>query len=57
MLTDILLFSGLLLIGLKFGLGARLREIGRVFDRLINILLGLIIGGYALQVIYLFLKK
>ncbi|HTQ08339.1 MAG TPA: hypothetical protein VMI54_31005 [Polyangiaceae bacterium] len=54
MLSDILLVTALILIGFKFGLRARLREIGRVVDRLVNLLLGLILGAYALQLLWLF---
>lgn len=53
MLSDILLFTALILIGLKFGLRARLREIGRVLDRLVNLLLALILGAYAVQLLWL----
>ena len=53
MLSDILLFSGLLLIGLKYGLVTRLREIGRVIDRLVNVLLVLILVAYGAQLAYL----
>jgi hypothetical protein len=52
-LSDILLFSGLLLIGLKYGLVTRLREIGRVIDRLVNVLLVLILVAYGAQLAYL----
>jgi hypothetical protein len=52
-LSDILLFTALILIGLKFGLRARLREIGRVLDRLVNLLLALILGAYAVQLLWL----
>lgn len=54
MLNDALLFAGLILIGLKFGLGARLRELGRMLDGLVNILLVLIVTIYTLQLGYLF---
>ncbi len=53
MLSDILLFTALILIGLKFGLRTRLRELGRVLDRLVNLLLVLILGAYALQLLWL----
>ena len=53
MLADILLVTALILIGFKFGLRARLREIGRVLDRLVNVLLALILGAYALQLLWL----
>ena len=54
MFNDVLLFGALLLIAIKFGLGARLRELGRVLDRLVNVLLGLMLAGYAIQLAYLF---
>ena len=57
MLSDALLFGALLLIAIKFGLGARLRELGRVLDRLVNVLLVLIVGAYALQLAYVFLVR
>jgi hypothetical protein len=53
MLSDALLLVALILIGLKFGLRARLRELGLVVDRLVNLLLALIIGAYSLQLVYL----
>jgi len=56
-LSDALLFGALLLIAIKFGLGARLRELGRVLDRLVNVLLVLIVGAYALQLAYVFLVR
>jgi hypothetical protein len=52
-LSDALLITGLVLIGLKFGLATRLREIGRVLDRLVNVLLVLILVAYAAQLAYL----
>ena len=52
MLSDILLFGALILIGLKFGLVARLRELGRVVDRLVNVALVVIIVAYAVQLAY-----
>jgi hypothetical protein len=51
-LSDILLFGALLLIGLKFGLVTRLREIGRVVDRLVNVLLVVLLVAYAIQLAY-----
>jgi hypothetical protein len=56
-LNDILLFGALLMIGLKFGLRTRLREIGRVVDRIVNILLVLMLGGYVVQLAWLFFKS
>jgi hypothetical protein len=47
--NTILLITGLVLLGLKFGLRTRLREIGRMLDRLVNVLLVLIIAGYVVQ--------
>jgi hypothetical protein len=51
-LSDILLFGGLILLGLKYGLVARLRELGRVVDRLVNVLLVAIVVIYAVQLAY-----
>jgi hypothetical protein len=51
-LSDILLFGALILLGLKYGLVSRLREIGRVVDRLVNVLLVLIVVMYAVQLAY-----
>ncbi len=53
MLNNILLVSALVLLFIKLGFGARLREIGRVLDRLVNILLVLMIAGYVVQLVYL----
>jgi hypothetical protein len=55
-LNDILLFGAVILFVVKLGFGARLREIGRILDRLVNILLVLMLGGYAAQLIYLYFK-
>lgn len=52
MLSDILLFGALILIGLKYGLVARLRELGRVLDRLVNVLLVVIAVMYGVQLAY-----
>jgi hypothetical protein len=53
-LNNILLVSALVLLLIKLGFGARLREIGRILDRLVNILLFLMIAGYVVQLVYLF---
>jgi hypothetical protein len=53
-LSDLLLLAGIILIAIKFGLGARLREIARVLDRLVNVFLVLIVVAYALQVAFIF---
>jgi hypothetical protein len=53
-LNNILLVSALILLLIKLGFGARLREIGRILDRLVNILLFLMIAGYVVQLVYLF---
>ena len=52
MLSDILLFGALILIGLKYGLVTRLRELGRVLDRLVNVLLVVIAVMYGVQLAY-----
>jgi hypothetical protein len=56
-LNDILLFGALLLIGLKFGLRARLREIGKVLDRIVNLLLVVIVAGYVVQILFLWITR
>jgi hypothetical protein len=55
-LNNILLFGAIILFLVKIGFGARLREIGRVLDRLVTILLYLMLGGYAVQLLYLLFK-
>jgi ABC-type transport system involved in cytochrome c biogenesis permease component len=55
-LNNILLFAAIILFLVKIGFGAKLREIGRVLDRLVTILLYLMLGGYAVQVLYLLFK-
>ena len=63
MLSKILLGIGLVLLALKFGLHtrlglmARLRELGRVIDRFVNIALVVIIVGYLVQLVYLYAKQ
>jgi hypothetical protein len=61
-LSKILLVIGLVLLALKFGLHtrlgvvARLRELGRVIDRFVNIALVVIVVGYVVQLAYLYFK-
>jgi hypothetical protein len=50
-LSDALLFGALILFALKFGLRARLRELGRFADGLVNVLLVLILGAYVIQLV------
>ncbi len=57
MLSDALLFIGLILLALKYGLRTRLRELGRVVDGLVNVLLALIVGAYALQLAWVLFVK
>jgi hypothetical protein len=54
--SKILLLAALVLLGLKFGLRQRLREIARAIDGIVNVLLALIIFGYVAQLIYLWLS-
>jgi hypothetical protein len=56
-LSKILLGIGLVLLALKFGLRARLREIGRAVDRFVNVALVVILVSYLVQVTYLALSK
>ena len=57
MLSKVLLGISLLLLGLKFGLKARLRELGRLADRIVNLLLVVIIVSYCLQIGIWFLTR
>lgn len=60
LLSDILLIAGLVLVVLKFGLSRdvlqRLRELGRVIDGLVNVLLVVIVVAYGLQLAYYLFK-
>ena len=49
MLSKILLGVSLVLLALKFGLRTRLRELGRVIDRFVNIALVVIVVTYVVQ--------
>jgi hypothetical protein len=56
--SNLLLTIGLVLIGLKFfGLRERLREIGKLVDRIVNVLLAIIIVMYLVQVIFMLFKS
>jgi hypothetical protein len=55
--SDLLLFGALILIGLKFGLRTRLRELGRLADGLVNVLLVLILSAYAIQLVVWFFTR
>jgi hypothetical protein len=56
-LSTFLLVSAIILIGFKFfNLKARLREMGRMLDGIINVLLVLIVVSYCVQVAILYLK-
>jgi hypothetical protein len=62
-LSKILLVLGLVLLALKFGLHtrlgliARLRQLGRVVDRFVNIALVVIVVGYVVQLAYLYMTR
>ena len=57
MLSDALLLGALILIGLKFGLRTRLRELGRFVDGLVNVLLVLILSAYGIQLVIWFFTR
>ncbi|HVR20331.1 MAG TPA: hypothetical protein VMS65_11560 [Polyangiaceae bacterium] len=57
MLSKILLAIALVLLALKFGLRARLRELGRAIDRFVNVALVVIVVGYVLQVAWMLFAK
>ena len=54
MLSKILLGVSLVLLGLKFGLRTRLRELGRAIDRFVNVALVVIVVTYAIQLVLLY---
>ena len=53
MLSKILLGISLVLLALKFGLRTRLRELGRIIDRWVNIALVVIVLSYVAQLVYM----
>jgi hypothetical protein len=56
-LSTFLLVAAIILIGFKFfNLKARLREIGKMVDGIINVLLVLIVVSYCVQVAILYWK-
>jgi hypothetical protein len=56
-LSTFLLVTAIILIGFKFfNLKARLREMGRMVDGIINVLLVLIVVSYCVQVAILYWK-
>ena len=57
MLSKILLGVSLVLLALKFGLRARLRELGRAVDRFVNIALIVIVVSTVIQVALLLYSK
>ena len=57
MLSKILLAIALVLLALKFGLRARLRELGRAIDRFVNVALVVIVVGYVLQLAWMVFVK
>lgn len=66
MLSNILLIAGLVLLAVKLGvtrmpfarsIGARLRELAKAIDGLVNVLLALIIGAYVIQLAILLLNR
>jgi hypothetical protein len=57
MLSKILVFAALVLLALKYGLRARLRELWQAIDGIINVLLALIIVGYVVQVAIILLRR
>jgi len=57
-LSTFLLVAAIILIGFKFfNLKARLREIGKMVDGIINVLLVLIIVSYCVQVAILYFSQ
>lgn len=57
-MSTFLLVSAIILIGFKFfNLKARLRELGRMLDGIVNVLLVVIVVSYCVQVAILYWKK
>lgn len=57
-MSTFLLVVALILIGLKFfNLKARLREMGRILDRIVNVLLVVIVVSYCVQVAILYFSR
>lgn len=56
MLSKILLAAALVLLAVKFGFRARLRELARRLDWAVNVLLVLIAVVYSAQMLYLYFK-
>lgn len=60
-LSDILLILAIVLFVLKFGLTrglmARLKELGRILDGLVNVLLVVIVVAYGAQLLFYFFKQ
>lgn len=58
MISDVLLVAALLLFVIKFGLAkgvlGRLKEIGRIVDGLVNVLLVALLVAYGVQLAYFF---
>jgi hypothetical protein len=58
MISDVLLVAALVLFVLKFGLAkgvlGRLKEIGRIVDGLVNVLLVVLLVAYGVQLAYFF---
>jgi hypothetical protein len=50
MLSKLLVLVALVLLALKYGLRAKLRELWRAIDGIINVLLVVIIVGYVVQI-------
>jgi hypothetical protein len=57
MLSKILVLVALVLVALKYGLKARLRELWLKIDAIINVLLALIIVGYAVQLVIILFTR
>lgn len=57
MLSKLLVVVALVLLALKYGLRARLRELWLKLDGIINVLLALIIVGYAVQLVIILLTR
>jgi hypothetical protein len=59
--STLLIITGIVLLGLKLGLraqmGIRLRELGRLLDRVVNLVLVVIVVTYCVQLTFIWFAR
>jgi hypothetical protein len=59
--STLLIITGIVLLGLKLGLraqmGIRLRELGRLLDRVVNLVLVVIVVTYCVQLTFIWVAR